>query len=145
MIKKPGDPSEIVPYLQSKELKNRLSDPYLNELTLRRDIHHTLDTLKIPRYRKGYQYLSDAIKICMLDRNAIFELRSKIIDRIAQMRHYTPKTINSELCDTLDQAYQENGIAHFCKYLKLKVDPQKGKPTLAQVVASITEKVRFKY
>ena len=99
-------------------------------MTVDEKIWRSLGDLNCPCFRIGFKYLSEAIMICYLDENAIYNLKVNVYTKIAEKFGAHPKTVESNIRSVISR----------CKEKELEVMSGKkldGKPTPKTVISIV--------
>ncbi len=145
LLPHPATINDVINHMTRADFTNRLKDPFLNEITLERDIRHLLGRLNIPESHVGYKYLYDAVEICIFNHDAIYSADENILKPVAQRYFVSHTTANERIAQVLKESFHDGGIDLFAKYLFCYPLPGKQTPTPLQCIASIAEKIRVGY
>ena len=145
LLPTPVSAEDIIEHMTRSDFVNRLKDPLLNNITLDRDIAYWLSVLNIPQEHKCYPFLFDAVKICVLDSNAIYSVNKCIYEVLGQKYFYPPLEIYRKITRALNESFAHDGVEIFAKHFLCFPQPGKVTPALQSCIASIAEKIRVGY
>ncbi len=95
-------------------------------------IEHELSLFKFNKATKGFKYLKEAILICIINEDALDNLRSNVFPVIAN-KYKEKSPLNVKWCieQIISTMYNNTEMNHICQYFNIE---RNVKPTLKQII-----------
>lgn len=102
-----------------------------------------LRELGIPAHLKGYPCLMVAINLVMEDRNKIHAVTKELYPEVAVLCGTTSSRVERAIRHSIEVAWSRGNWDVLKKYFGYTVDPEKGKPTNSEFIATVCEHLRL--
>ena len=93
----------------------------------------------VPAHIKGYQYLREAIIMCINDINSVNQITKILYPDIAKKYHTTPSRVERAIRHSIERGNQKTVESIF----GYTVSANRGKPTNSEFIAMIADKLRI--
>ncbi len=117
---------------------NTISDAKL-EIIVTEIIHD----IGIPAHIKGYHYLRDAIIVSVRQGNEINSVTKILYPTIAKHFNTTSSRVERAIRHAIEVAWDRGDVDVLNSYFGYTVQNQRGKPTNAEFIAMISDKIRI--
>ena len=97
----------------------------------------------VPAHIKGYQYLRDAIIMCVNDMDLLNSITKALYPSIAKKYVTTPSRVERALRHAIEVAWSRGKMDTIYSLFGYTINSGKGKPTNSEFVALIADKIRL--
>ena len=97
----------------------------------------------VPAHIKGYQYLREAIIMCINDINAVNQITKILYPDIAKKYHTTPSRVERAIRHSIEVAWGRGNQKTVESIFGYTVSANRGKPTNSEFIAMIADKLRI--
>ena len=97
----------------------------------------------VPAHIKGYQYLRDAILMCIQDMEMLNYITKVLYPAIAKKYQTTPSRVERAIRHAIEVAWSRGEISVIESIFGYTVNRGKGKPTNSEFIALIADKIRL--
>ena len=112
---------------------------------LETDITKMLHELGIPAHIKGYQYLRDAISMCVEDPTMMNSITKVLYPAIARKNKTTASRVERAIRHAIEVAWGRGKMETIDEVFGYTISTGKGKPTNSEFIAMITDKILLEY
>lgn len=134
--------------LKGKNVSNGKSieqkTPYI-ERSLETDVTNIIHEIGVPAHIKGYQYLRDAIILCVSDIEMLNSITKILYPTIAKKHQTTPSRVERAIRHAIEVAWSRGKMDTIDELFGYTVHNGKGKPTNSEFIALIADKIRLEY
>ena len=109
------------------------------------DVTDMIHEIGVPAHNKGYQYLREAIKMCVKDMEMLNSITKLLYPTIAERYQTTPSRVERAIRHAIEVAWNRGRMETLEALFGYTVNIGKGKPTNSEFIALITDKLRLKY
>lgn len=109
------------------------------------DVTGILHELSIPANIKGYHYLRDAILLAVEDPRKKDGLYSKLYTEVADKWETTANRVERSIRHAIDVSWQRGRMSLLDRMFGYTFDRRKDKPTNAEFIAFISDKLSLEY
>jgi len=99
----------------------------------------------VPAHIKGYQYLRDAIIMCIQDMDMLNSITKALYPEIAKHYQTTPSRVERAIRHAIEVAWSRGKMDTIDELFGYTVNNGKGKPTNSEFIALISDKIRLEY
>ena len=138
-IRKLGD-RRVREISRSNHAENRKPQP---ERNLETDVTNIIHEIGVPAHIKGYQYLRDAIIMCVNDMDLLNSITKALYPSIAKKYVTTPSRVERALRHAIEVAWSRGKMDTIYSLFGYTINSGKGKPTNSEFVALIADKIRL--
>ena len=124
-------PATHTTHMATQSAKNNL------ELMVTEIIHE----IGIPAHIKGYNYLREAIMLCVHDTTAIGRVTKFIYPTVATRFSTTPSRVERAIRHGIELAWDRGDLDTLESYFGYTIQNQRGKPTNSEFIAMIADKL----
>ena len=103
----------------------------------------TLHRLGMPANVKGFEYIREAIKLCVEDSNTLNSITKVLYPTIAVQYNTTATGVERNIRNAIDLSWQRGDLATLESYFGSRVYQEDGKPTNSQFIALLSHKLRM--
>lgn len=118
--------------------------PYI-ERSLETDVTNIIHEIGVPAHIKGYQYLRDAIIMCVSDIEMLNSITKILYPSIAKRHQTTPSRVERAIRHAIEVAWSRGKMDTIDELFGYTVNNGKGKPTNSEFIALIADKIRLEY
>lgn len=154
-IKKPFDTEAVLKQL--KFIKDKRSGtaqekgyllsyaqkPRKEEHSLEGAVTEMIHEIGIPAHIKGYQYLRDAIMMCVSDTEMLNSITKILYPTIAKKNSTTASRVERAIRHAIEVAWSRGKIDTIDELFGYTINNKKGKPTNSEFIALIADKIRL--
>ena len=97
----------------------------------------------VPAHIKGYQYLREAIIMCINDINSVNQITKILYPDIAKKYHTTPSRVERAIRHSIEVAWGRGNQKTVESIFGYTVSANRGKPTNSEFIAMIADKLRI--
>lgn len=116
----------------------------INQVDLESEVSEILKELGIPAHVRGYQFLRDAIIEATLDADLINGITKALYPLIAEKYNTTPTRVERAIRHAIEISSTRGKVDALYKYFGYSTSQERGKPTNAEFIALISDKLRLK-
>lgn len=109
------------------------------------DVTDMIHEIGVPAHIKGYQYLREAIMMCVRDMEMLNSITKLLYPTIAERYQTTPSRVERAIRHAIEVAWNRGRMETLESLFGYTVNIGKGKPTNSEFIALITDKLRLKY
>lgn len=109
------------------------------------EVTNIIHDIGIPAHIKGYQYLRDAIILCISDGDMINCITKGLYPAIAKQYETTPSRVERAIRHAIEVAWSRGNMDTINEMFGYTVNNGKGKPTNSEFIALVSDKIRLKY
>ena len=99
----------------------------------------------IPAHVKGYQYLRDAILRVLSDENLVNNITKELYPKVANKYNTSPDRVERAIRHAIELAWVRGNVDLMTEYFGYTINLQKGKPTNAEFIAMVSDRIRLNY
>lgn len=121
--------------LSQKEKKNKEN--------LEKLVTNIIHEIGVPAHIKGYQYLREAIMMVVNDNNGINQITKSLYPKIAFKYNTIPSRVERAIRHAIEVAWERGSPEIFITIFGNTISDRKGKPTNAEFIAMISDKLRL--
>lgn len=156
-ILKPFDQSMLLNRIKSLRIRRELKGKTVNqgkgmeqkipyiERSLETDVTNIIHEIGVPAHIKGYQYLRDAIILCVSDIEMLNSITKILYPTIAKRHQTTPSRVERAIRHAIEVAWSRGKMDTIDELFGYTVNNGKGKPTNSEFIALIADKIRLEY
>lgn len=115
------------------------------ERNLEADVTNIIHEVGIPAHIKGYQYLRDAIIMCVNDMEMLNSITKILYPTIAKRHDTTSSRVERAIRHAIEVAWSRGKIDTIDELFGYTINEGKGKPTNSEFIALISDKIRLEY
>ncbi len=143
VLKVPGD-------IEEKDGKALAIEPQvkrdrMDERNLEKDVTDMIHEIGVPAHIKGYQYLREAIMMCVEDVDMLGSITKVLYPTIADRFQTTPSRVERAIRHAIEVAWSRGRMETLDSLFGYTVNTGKGKPTNSEFIALIADKIRLRY
>ena len=113
------------------------------EKNLEEQVTDMIHEIGVPAHIKGYQYLRDAILMCIQDMEMLNYITKVLYPAIAKKYQTTPSRVERAIRHAIEVAWSRGEISVIESIFGYTVNRGKGKPTNSEFIALIADKIRL--
>lgn len=112
--------------------------------TVEQKVTRRLHELGVPAHIKGYKYLREAIKLGIDDTSILERVTKTLYPTVAKKFDTTPSRVERAIRHAIEVVWSKHGdVDYMEKYFGFSVDPNKGKPTNSEFIATLVDWIRL--
>ena len=111
--------------------------------SLEQYVTSVIHEIGVPAHIKGYQYLRDAIIMCVNDMDLLNSITKALYPSIAKKYITTPSRVERALRHAIEVAWSRGKMDTIYSLFGYTINSGKGKPTNSEFVALIADKIRL--
>ena len=111
--------------------------------SLEQYVTSVIHEIGVPAHIKGYQYLRDAIIMCVNDMDLLNSITKALYPSIAKKYVTTPSRVERALRHAIEVAWSRGKMDTIDSLFGYTINSGKGKPTNSEFVALIADKIRL--
>ncbi len=104
-----------------------------------------LHDMGVPAHVKGYQYLRDAIMMILDDFHLLTGITKELYPKIAEKYDTTPSRVERAIRHAIELAWGRGNVDLITEYFGYTINLDKGKPTNAEFIAMVSDRIRLNY
>ncbi|ADQ40830.1 sporulation transcriptional activator Spo0A [Caldicellulosiruptor acetigenus I77R1B] len=116
----------------------------VSEVDLEAEVTEILKEIGIPAHVRGYQFLRDAIVAATMDADLLSGITKVLYPMIAEKYNTTPTRVERAIRHAIEISSTRGKADTLYKYFGYSTSQDKGKPTNAEFIAMISDKLRLK-
>ena len=116
-----------------------------SQRNLETDVTNIIHEIGVPAHIKGYQYLRDAIILCVNDMEMLNSITKILYPTIAKRQQTTPSRVERAIRHAIEVAWSRGKMDTIVELFGYTVSTGKGKPTNSEFIALIADKIRLEY
>lgn len=113
------------------------------ELDLEIRVTNFIHEVGVPAHIKGYQYIRDAIMLCIKDVNYISGITKVLYPTIAKKYKTTSSRVERAIRHAIETAWDRGDLEVLQSYFGYTVSNTKGKPTNSEFISMLADKIRL--
>lgn len=98
----------------------------------------------VPAHIKGYNYLRDAIILCVNDGEMLGSITKLLYPTVAKHFSTTPSRVERAIRHAIEVAWDRGDVETLNNYFGFTIQSSRGKPTNSEFIAMIADKLRLK-
>lgn len=130
-------------YHPSGSVQNTESIPTISGKNLEQYVTNVIHEIGVPAHIKGYQYLRDAILLCVNDMELLNSITKVLYPEIAKKYETTPSRVERALRHAIEVAWSRGKMDTIYALFGYTINHGKGKPTNSEFIALIADKIRL--
>lgn len=111
--------------------------------SLEQYVTNMIHEIGVPAHIKGYQYLRDAIMMCVNDMELLNSITKVLYPEIAKKYETTPSRVERALRHAIEVAWSRGKMDTIYALFGYTINHGKGKPTNSEFIALIADKIRL--
>lgn len=111
--------------------------------TLEEDVTEIIHEVGVPAHIKGYQYLREAIIMCVNNMDMLNSITKILYPGIAKKFQTTPSRVERAIRHAIEVAWSRGKMDTLDELFGYTISNGKGKPTNSEFIALITDKIRL--
>ncbi|MCI7321837.1 MAG: sporulation transcription factor Spo0A [Lachnospiraceae bacterium] len=111
--------------------------------TLEEDVTEMIHEVGVPAHIKGYQYLREAIIMCVNNMDMLNSITKILYPSIAKKFQTTPSRVERAIRHAIEVAWSRGKMDTLDDLFGYTISNGKGKPTNSEFIALITDKIRL--
>lgn len=116
-----------------------------------KDVTHDLEVIVsdimrqigVPAHIKGYQYLREAILLCVNDTDMLGSVTKLLYPTVAKTFQTTSSRVERAIRHAIEVAWDRGDVDVLSSYFGYTIQNQRGKPTNSEFIAMIADKLRL--
>lgn len=116
---------------------------YYSQLDAELRVTALLRELGIPANVKGYDYVREAIMLCLKDRTMVDKITKALYPSVAQMFDTTAPRVERAIRHAIELAWERGNLNLINNIFGYTVSNSKGKPTNSEFIALVADTVRL--
>ncbi len=104
------------------------------------DIMHQIG---VPAHIKGYQYLREAIMLCVSDSEMVSSVTKLLYPTVAKKFKTTSSRVERAIRHAIEVAWDRGDVDVLSSYFGYTIQSERGKPTNSEFIAMISDKLRL--
>ncbi|MBE6111906.1 MAG: sporulation transcription factor Spo0A [Peptococcaceae bacterium] len=104
-----------------------------------------LHDMGVPAHVKGYQYLRDAILMILNDQQLLTAITKDLYPKIAEKYNTTPSRVERAIRHAIELAWDRGNVDLMTEYFGYTINFERGKPTNAEFIAMVSDRIRLDY
>ncbi len=125
-----------------KAFQNHL--PAINSDNLETIITNVIHEIGVPAHIKGYNYLREAISLCIKDKEFINSITKMLYPTVARSYQTTSSRVERAIRHAIEVAWSRGREEILNSIFGYTIDTNKGKPTNGEFIAMISDSIRLK-
>lgn len=109
------------------------------------DVTSIIHDVGVPAHIKGYQYLREAIIMCVNDNEMLNSITKILYPSIAKKFQTTPSRVERAIRHAIEVAWNRGKMETIDELFGYTINVEKGKPTNSEFIALISDKIRLEY
>lgn len=106
-------------------------------------VTHIIHQVGVPAHIKGYQYLRDAIMMCIFDGEYINAVTKMLYPDIAKKRATTASRVERAIRHAIEVAWDRGDVDVLNSYFGFTIHSGRGKPTNSEFIAMMADQLRL--
>lgn len=115
------------------------------ERNVESDVTNIIHEVGVPAHIKGYQYLREAIILCINDTEMLNSITKILYPTIAKKFQTTPSRVERAIRHAIEVAWNRGKMDTIDELFGYTINAEKGKPTNSEFIALIADKIRLEY
>ncbi|MCR5704824.1 MAG: sporulation transcription factor Spo0A [Eubacterium sp.] len=109
------------------------------------DVTAIIHDVGVPAHIKGYQYLREAIIMCVNDNEMLNSITKILYPSIAKKFQTTSSRVERAIRHAIEVAWNRGKMETIDELFGYTINVEKGKPTNSEFIALISDKIRLEY
>ncbi|MBR7163860.1 MAG: sporulation transcription factor Spo0A [Clostridia bacterium] len=118
--------------------------PPVNSENLETIITNVIHEIGVPAHIKGYNYLREAISLCIQDKEFINSITKMLYPTVARNYQTTSSRVERAIRHAIEVAWNRGREEILNSIFGYTIDTNKGKPTNGEFIAMISDSIRLK-
>lgn len=144
-IKQTGGTTKQIGNRMRKSSASIVNIQVKEENSLEQDVTDMIHELGVPAHIKGYQYLRDAIIMCVENMDLLNSITKVLYPDIAKHYQTTPSRVERAIRHSIEVAWNRGKMDTIEEMFGYTINSGKGKPTNSEFIALIADKIRLQY
>lgn len=132
----PENKKLIAPHEDKKQFMDR---------NIESDVTAIIHDVGVPAHIKGYQYLREAIIMCVNDNDMLNSITKILYPTIAKKFQTTSSRVERAIRHAIEVAWNRGKMDTIDELFGYTINAEKGKPTNSEFIALIADKIRLEY
>lgn len=128
---------------ESRKLEGIDKNEIYSPQTLEEDVTEIIHEVGVPAHIKGYQYLREAIIMCVNNMDMLNSITKILYPGIAKKFQTTPSRVERAIRHAIEVAWSRGKMDTLDDLFGYTISNGKGKPTNSEFIALITDKIRL--
>lgn len=128
-----------------EEDTKKVLEEVAKEFDLENCVTNMIHEIGVPAHIKGYQYLRDAIMMCVEDSTLIGSITKILYPTIAKNFKTTPSRVERAIRHAIEVAWSRGKMETLEGLFGYTISVGKGKPTNSEFIALIADRIRLQY
>lgn len=141
VLQNPREAVENFSLTHSQSLKKL---PPINQENLETIITNVIHEIGVPAHIKGYNYLREAISLCIQDKEFINSITKMLYPTVARNYQTTSSRVERAIRHAIEVAWNRGREEILNSIFGYTIDTNKGKPTNGEFIAMISDSIRLK-
>ena len=107
-------------------------------------ISEIMHEIGVPAHIKGYQYLREAIMLCVNDSEIMNSVTKLLYPTVAKKYNTTPSRVERAIRHAIEVAWDRGDVDVLSSYFGYTIQNTRGKPTNSEFIAMISDKLILK-
>lgn len=107
-------------------------------------VSEIMHEIGVPAHIKGYQYLREAIMLCVGDSNIMNSVTKLLYPTVAKKYGTTPSRVERAIRHAIEVAWDRGDVDVLSSYFGYTIQNTRGKPTNSEFIAMISDKLILK-
>lgn len=116
-----------------------------SETNLPLEVTDLLSKMGTPRCLQGFNFIREAINLSVSDPNYLNKLHEKLYAAVAEKFQTRPELIERSIRHAIEVTWKKGDMEVINSYFNGYIVRDKGRPTVSEFLASITDILRLKY
>lgn len=121
----------------------KTADENIEKRSLEREVTDMIHEIGVPAHIKGYQYLREAIQMCVEDIEMLGSITKLLYPSIAKKYQTTPSRVERAIRHAIEVAWNRGRMETLDALFGYTINTGKGKPTNSEFIALIADKIRL--
>lgn len=130
-------------YQPAAPVRTAETAPTISGKNLEQYVTSVIHEIGVPAHIKGYQYLRDAILLCVNDMELLNSITKILYPEIAKKYETTPSRVERALRHAIEVAWSRGKMDTIYALFGYTINHGKGKPTNSEFIALIADKIRL--
>lgn len=115
------------------------------ERNIESDVTSIIHDVGVPAHIKGYQYLREAIIMCVNDNDMLNSITKILYPEVAKKFQTTSSRVERAIRHAIEVAWNRGKMEAIDELFGYTINVEKGKPTNSEFIALIADKIRLEY
>lgn len=128
----------------STEPVNAVPDRAHYDNWVKAEITRVMRHIGVPAHLKGYEHVRQAIILCVKTPTMLEYVTGELYPAVADILGTTPSRVERAIRHAIESAWNRGDLDVFDHYFGGTIDPDKGKPTNSQFIATMVDYIIMK-